>query len=59
MSNGLVSGVVMCIGADLAPEGRIGDFVGLWRLITDSGMFTGPWLLVSACGRARGGLGTD
>ena len=49
----------MCIGADLAPEGRIGDFVGLWRLITDSGMFTGPWLLVSACGRARGGRGTD
>ena len=41
----------MCIGADLAPEGRIGDFVGLWRLITDSGMFTGP-VAVSACGRA-------
>ncbi|MER3484614.1 MAG: MFS transporter [Chloroflexota bacterium] len=40
--NGLGSGTMMTLGADLAPEGAIGEFLGLWRLIGDAGAFLGP-----------------
>lgn len=43
--NGLGSGVMMTLGADLAPEDSRGEFLGIWRLIGDSG-FTGAPLLV-------------
>ncbi|MEE8398070.1 MAG: MFS transporter [Desulfobacterales bacterium] len=43
--NGLGSGVMMTLGADLAPEDSRGEFLGMWRLIGDSG-FTGAPLLV-------------
>lgn len=40
--NGLGSGVMITLGADLAPaEGR-GAFLGLWGLIGDAGISTGP-----------------
>lgn len=43
--NGLGSGSMMTLGADLAPEGATGEFLGIWRLIGDVGMVTGPLLV--------------
>ena len=40
--NGLGSGTMMTLGADLAPPGATGEFLGLWRLIGDSGAAGGP-----------------
>ena len=47
LGNGLGSGSMMTLGADLAPEGATGEFLGIWRLIGDTGMVIGP-LLVGA-----------
>jgi len=43
--NGLSSGTMLTMGADLAPENARGEFLGLWRLIGDSGI-TGAPLIV-------------
>ena len=40
--NGLGSGSMMTLGADLAPAGATGEFLGIWRLIGDAGGFLGP-----------------
>ena len=40
--NGIGSGTMMTLGADLAPPGATGEFLGLWRLIGDSGTAGGP-----------------
>ena len=40
--NGLGSGAMMTLGADLAPREGTGEFLGLWRLIGDVGGTTGP-----------------
>lgn len=40
--NGLGSGTMMTLGADLAPDGATGEFLGVWRLIGDAGAFLGP-----------------
>ncbi len=40
--NGLGSGTMMTLGADLAPPGATGEFLGLWRLIGDLGQVGGP-----------------
>jgi MFS family permease len=42
LGNGLGSGSMMTLGADLAPEGATGEFLGIWRLIGDLGMVIGP-----------------
>jgi MFS family permease len=42
LGNGLGSGAMMTLGADLAPEGATGEFLGIWRLIGDVGMVAGP-----------------
>ncbi len=43
--NGIGSGIVMTLAADAAPvEGRT-QFLGLWRLISDIGTSSGPFLL--------------
>lgn len=42
LGNGLGSGTMMTLGADLAPEGATGEFLGIWRLIGDVGMVAGP-----------------
>lgn len=42
LGNGLGSGSMMTLGADLAPEGATGEFLGIWRLIGDIGMVVGP-----------------
>jgi MFS family permease len=40
--NGLGSGTMMTLGADLAPSEGTGEFLGVWRLIGDAGAVTGP-----------------
>ncbi|HYI25334.1 MAG TPA: MFS transporter [Thermomicrobiales bacterium] len=42
LGNGLGSGTMMTLGADLAPPGATGEFLGIWRLIGDTGMVMGP-----------------
>ncbi len=42
LGNGLGSGTMMTLGADLAPPGATGEFLGVWRLIGDAGAFVGP-----------------
>jgi len=42
LGNGLGSGTMMTLGADLAPQGATGEFLGVWRLIGDAGAFVGP-----------------
>ena len=45
--NGLGSGTMMTLGADLAPKGAMGEFLGIWRLIGDGGALGGPLLVGS------------
>ncbi len=45
MGNGLGSGINMTFGSDLAPTGEKGEFLGVWRLMGDSGSFAGPLLI--------------
>ena len=40
--NGIGSGSMMTLGADLAPPDAIGEFLGLWRFIGDAGQAGGP-----------------
>jgi MFS family permease len=43
--NGLSSGGMMTLGADLSPEKGRGEFLGVWRLIGDIGGSGGPYLV--------------
>jgi len=45
LANGLGSGTMMTIAADLAPPGAVGEFLGVWRLIGDGGAMGGPVLV--------------
>ncbi|MCE7982256.1 MAG: MFS transporter [Caldilinea sp. CFX5] len=45
--NGLGSGTMMTLGADLAPKEAMGEFLGVWRLIGDGGALGGPLLVGS------------
>jgi len=40
--NGIGSGSMMTLGADLAPPDAIGEFLGIWRFIGDAGQAGGP-----------------
>ncbi len=51
--NGMGSGTMMTLGADLAPRGATGEFLGLWRLVGDSGAVAGP-LVVGVMAEAIG-----
>jgi MFS family permease len=42
LANGLSSGSMMTLGADLAPSYLRGEFLGVWRLIGDVGGTGGP-----------------
>ncbi|CAN5739440.1 MFS transporter [soil metagenome] len=54
LGNGMGSGIVMTLGADVAPPTQRSSFLGVWRLFQDTGEATGP-LLISA-GTALGSL---
>jgi MFS family permease len=45
LGNGLGSGINMTLGTDLAPQGERAPFLGVWRLISDTGSFSGPVLI--------------
>jgi len=45
LGNGIGSGSMMTIGADLAPKETRGEFLGIWRLIGDAGTAGGPLLV--------------
>ena len=47
LGNGFGAGIVMTLGADYSPEVGRPKFLALWRLLSDTGMLTGP-LLISA-----------
>ena len=45
--NGLGSGTMMTLGADLAPRDALGEFLGVWRLIGDGGFMGAPLIVGS------------
>lgn len=45
LANGFTAGIVMILGADLAPQDLRGEFLGVWRLISDLGWAGGPLLI--------------
>ncbi len=45
LGNGFSAGVIMTIGADLAPDYNRGGFIGVWRLMTDMGTTAGPFVI--------------
>ena len=47
VGNGLSSGSMMTLGADLAPSDNMGDFWGVWRLIGDGGRMASPMIVGS------------
>jgi len=48
--NGLGSGTMMTLAADLAPAETRGELLGLWRLIGDAGFSGGPLVVGSVAG---------
>jgi MFS family permease len=40
--NGMGSGSMMTLGADLAPPDAVGEFLGIWRFVGDAGQAGGP-----------------
>jgi MFS family permease len=54
LGNGMGSGVLMTLGADVAPAPVRAQFLGIWRLCQDSGAAAGPLLV--AGGAALGSL---
>ncbi len=42
LGNGIGSGSMMTLGADLAPPDAIGEFLGVWRFVGDAGSAGGP-----------------
>jgi MFS family permease len=55
LGNGIGSGILMTLGADVAPAAVRPQFLGIWRLFSDAGVATGP--LVVAAGAGLGSLG--
>jgi MFS family permease len=54
--NGIGSGVLMTLGADVAPPETRSQFLGVWRLCSDSGTAAGPLVVSAVAG--LGGLAT-
>jgi MFS family permease len=57
LGNGIGSGAMMTLGADLAPPDAIGEFLGLWRFVGDAGQAGGP-LVVGIVADALGLVAT-
>lgn len=45
LANGLGTGLLLTVGADLAPRESRGEFLGIWRLIGDFGHAGGPAII--------------
>ena len=48
LGNGIGSGTMMTLGADLAPVHARGEFLGLWRFVGDGGLAASPLIVGSA-----------
>ncbi len=57
VGNGLSSGLVMTLGADLAPPGQRPVFLGIWRVFSDSGNAAGPFVISGVTAVATLGVG--
>lgn len=55
--NGLATGVIMNMGADLAPPDYRGQFLGVWRFVCDIGFTGGPLFVTGLMGLVS--LGTS
>jgi MFS family permease len=53
VGNGLGSGIVLTLGADLSPRSSAGEFLGIWHLMGDIGAVSGP-LLIGAVAQMLG-----
>ncbi len=47
LTNGLSTGIVLTLGADLAPPAQREEFLGIWRLLSDCGTAAGPLIISS------------
>ena len=47
LANGLGSGIVLTLGADLAPANARNEFLASYRLVVDTGLAVTPWVLSS------------
>ncbi len=56
--NGIGSGLVMTLGADLAPPQQRTQFLGIWRLMSDLGSSGGPLLLSAISAAASLAVGS-
>ncbi len=54
LGNGMGSGILMTLGSDASPAHGRAQFLGLWRVLQDTGAMLGP--LVVAAGAALGSL---
>lgn len=45
LGNGVSAGVIMTMGSDLAPPRNRGGFIGIWRLLADVGVTSGPLII--------------
>ncbi|HEY5883005.1 MAG TPA: MFS transporter [Nakamurella sp.] len=57
VGNGMSSGLVMTLGADLAPPGQRPVFLGIWRVFSDGGNAAGPFVIGGVTAVATLGLG--
>ncbi|QXQ09371.1 MFS transporter [Paeniglutamicibacter sp. Y32M11] len=55
--NGIGSGIVMTLGADYSPISGRAKFLGLWRLMSDTGAMAGPVVLAAFVAVATLGTG--
>ncbi|GAB2512881.1 MFS transporter [Paramicrobacterium agarici] len=52
VANGMSSGILMTLGADLAGPRNPAPFLGAWRFVTDAGAATSPLLIAGITGAA-------
>ncbi len=45
LGNGISAGVIMTLGSDLAPVNNRGNFIGVWRLLSDIGATSAPIII--------------
>src|SRR6476661_4607901 len=57
IGNGMSSGLVMTLGADLAPPGQRPVFLGVWRVFSDAGNGVGPFVIAGTTALATLGFG--
>ena len=55
-ANGFGAGIGMTLGADLAPPESLGEFLGVWRFVTDIGTSAGPFIVAGVAGVATLGV---